>query len=243
MGACLLLITGLATAAPAQGQEDTAEGSVEAGDEEREAPLEWGEMPRDSEEVADEQAAPPPRWAVFVYPTPTVIMLAAETIYVSAGVAIALTERMELVVEGTFTQGNWYGCSSTSTGGWGAAGAAFYFNDDRRGFFILPKFVARAFTTSGAQSSYGPFGNRARAESLNGDDYELHVGVDVGYRFRAGPVVITPVFGLSVGPCGNCVGAGPFYFGDIEIFSNASGRMDRWSLGMNLNVVRIGFAF
>jgi len=216
MGACLFLVAGLATAAPARGQQETV--------------------------VPPE--VPPLRWAVFVHPTPTLIVATMGDVYVSMGAAIALTERTELVVEGTFTHGSWFGCASTSTGGWGAAGAAIYFDDSRKGFFLLPKLVVRVFDTSGGENVSGPFGC-SEGTNVNGVDYELHVGLDVGYRFRAGPVVITPVFGVSAGFCGNCIRGGPFYVGDVSFdLSNDPGRrIDRASLGLNLNVIRIGVGF
>ncbi len=124
--------------------------------------------------------------------------------------------RADLVLEVAPAIGNYYGCSTWSSGAWASVGAAFFPNASptRGGFFWQPLLNARYFATRtierASSSPVGPsfFGCSDEA----GDDLELHLGVDVGYQHRIGPVILVPVFGVRAGYRWNCAGNREAFF-------------------------------
>jgi hypothetical protein len=186
-----------------------------------------------------------PSWSVFTYPLAGAIVTLVSGVYLPVGAAIAAGAHTELQMEASLLQGEWFACGSESTGGWAALGPSYFVQDSRQGLLVWPKLIARYFTTAGG-SAGGFWGgcSTSAAEHVNGDDYELHLGVDLGYRSRIGALIITPLLGVSAGFCGNCVGGGAFFTGNAFAGSPDYGaRRNRASLGLNLNLVRVGIAF
>lgn len=182
------------------------------------------------------------------------ILAASGTTYLPLGAKIPVSRALDLVVAGTFTRGDWYTCSTTSAGGWLELGTAFAddFNPSGRGLFFEPKLVARWFRTSGGQTSApGWFGSGCTANdltTLQQTDAELHVGGDLGYVISRKWVFVAFEVGVHFGACFNCIGTGAFFWGDpsvsIDLGSNEPlKRTDHATLGLNLNLLRLGAAF
>jgi hypothetical protein len=148
---------------------------------------------------------------------------------------IPLSPRTSLVLELTAISGNWYGCQSTSSGIWAAAGVAFSTGKDasHNGFFVEPKLGVRHLETSGAHSDFW-FCPAGRITQVNQSDTSLNLGLDVGYQFVWGPVFFAPMVGASTGVCLNCAELGAIW---------KTNRGDRLALDLNLNLLRVGFAF
>ncbi len=205
-------------------------------------------LPQDDGEVSfpavwNQQSDPTPTTTVFIYPLASTVMAVAGVLYVPVGGSVALDDRLEWSFEASLLYGDMYGCSSVSLGGWVASGLSIYMNDERDGLFILPKLVGRYFSTSAAQSGSWLSCSESEASELNEVDYELHAGVDIGYRFTLGDFVITPLLGASAGYCGNCIEGGPFFSGDPTTLFEHGPRANKASLGLNLNLLRLGFRF
>ena len=191
---------------------------------------------------------------VFAQPLGTLFAAAALRAYVPVGINVPLSERIDLVVEITGTAGQWYGCGSRSSGGWAAAGLAWFVRPREwlsRGLFLQPKMIGRHFSTGGSEtrpvSLVSAGCSDADVDNIDGRDYELHVGLDLGYSMRIGIVEFVPLIGASVGLCQNCFGGGVFFMGDFEFtdtyFVPPGPRATRLSIGLNLNVARLGIRF
>jgi len=192
---------------------------------------------------------------LFTQPLGTLFMSVEELVYVPLGVNVPVAPRADLVVQASATYGNWYGCGSRSAGGWLSAGLAWFFQERRaldRGAFVQPTLIARYFDTSGARSSPAQMLLDAcspqHVENLDGADYELHVGVDAGYSMRVGMLEITPVIGASLGLCMHCIGGGALFVGPLQRYFDfyttpLPRRTNRVTLGVNLNIVRLGVRF
>lgn len=203
---------------------------------------------RSAHAQSDTTDAPRPRaHGLFVQPVGAIAMAAAGDLYVPLGLQWPLGAQSELVVEATLVSGNWYGCSSRSQGGWLAAGLASYLShktSGSRGWFVEPKLIGRYFDTHGAHGASGWFGCSAtEAGNLNQTDFELHLGVDAGYEIRVGALEIIPLLGVSAGFCSQCVGGSPFFVGSLAPLSGPGLRSDRPTLGLNLNLLRLGLRF
>jgi hypothetical protein len=178
--------------------------------------------------------------AVWVEPVGSIIMALGGGAFASLGTNLALGPNTDLAFEAAFTAGlDWYGCKSSSTGGWAAVGMTFRFGSQASydGFFIQPKLRARYFSTSGSETSGGWFGC---GSSVDGEDSEVGLGLDIGYQIVEGPLFIAPILGVSFNRCFNCPGGD---FLNFKILGGHDAREDGLTLGINLNLIRIGFVF
>ena len=198
--------------------------------------------------------ATPDGVGVFTQPFGSLALLAPWIAYVPVGINLPITDRTELAVEVTFTTGDWYGCGSQSSGGWAALGLVWFATERKwlsRGAFLEPKLVARYFDTEGAGeiaprlTHLGCFASDVA--NINQSDYELHLGFDAGYSMRMGLLELAFVIGLSVGPCHACFSDRIFFLGQSASpsasFRPPPPRTNRWSLGLNLNLFRLGLRF
>lgn len=180
---------------------------------------------------------------LFFYPAATTAAAIAGLAYVPLGMSIRLSDDFEWTLEASFLYGDFYGCESTTVGGWLASGVSVFLGADNEGWFLWPKLIGRYFLSSGAQSG-GLLGcSASEASQLNEADYEIHGGLDFGYRFTFGDFTVTPVVGLSAGYCGNCIEGGAFFSGDPSDLFEHGPRANKASLGLNLNLVRLGMRF
>lgn len=182
--------------------------------------------------------------AIWVEPLGSVFLGAAGLGYASAGLDVVLQSGAILVIEGMYTRGGWYGCESRSAGGSVAVGVRFFPAGGSRGWFLQPKLRARRLTTWGARGTTPPAEGCAAAEAqgVNGEDGEIGLGLDFGYRFRLGPLVLEPVIGVYAGVCLGCL-EGSFFHADFDLFETARARRTALAGGLNLNLLRVGLVF
>jgi hypothetical protein len=177
-----------------------------------------------------------PSASIWVQPLGAIATGLEGALYLPIGTNVQVGRRSDLVVELTPTRANWYGCSTRSLGGWSTAGFALFSAPERTGWFLQPKLIGRYFHTSGGVTSLDLFPCDHLA--LQGHDFELRAGVDVGFAWRWEGAAVAAAVGASAGYCWNCVGDLIF----LARFEDDS-RQDRPSVGVNPNVLRIGVAF
>jgi hypothetical protein len=175
--------------------------------------------------------------SLWIQPLGTAFAAANEVFYLPLGANLALDEGRDLVLELTPTRGNWYGCSSRSSGAWVSAGWASFSGDQHAGWFVQPKLIGRFFRTSGAVSAPGWL-FPCDGPQVNGSDLELRAGADAGHAWRLGPAAIALAIGASAGFCWNCLGESA-----LLDFWNTTPRRTRVALGINVNLLRLGVAF
>jgi hypothetical protein len=157
--------------------------------------------------------------------------------YLPLGLQVPIDRQTEFVLELSPLVGPMYGSGSTTRGGWLATGVAWFNKHaNTRGAFVEAKLILRYFNTSGSRGS----------PNFDGADYEVHAGLDAGYTFRTEQFETSVLFGLSTGYCGNCFTGSPFYFGELGSLIDGdytTPRHGHLSLGINLNVLRLGWRF
>jgi hypothetical protein len=190
------------------------------------------------------RAQPVEHGAIWAEPLGSVFLGAAGFWYVSGGLDVVLQNGSILVIEGAYTRGGWYGCESRSAGGFVAVGVRFFPAGGSRGWYIQPKLRARRLSTwsAGGTELASDMCGAAEAEGVNGEDAEIGLGLDFGYRFRLGPLVLEPVIGVYAGVCLDCLG-GSFFHTDFDMFEQARHRRTALAGGLNLNLLRVGIAF
>lgn len=108
-----------------------------------------------------------------------------------------------------------------------------------RGFFLEPKLLVSVYRISlllgpPPRDFPSPYVDRHFVTST------VSAGLDVGYQFIWGPLYLAVVGGVAVGYCHQCSRDG-FASGLITEYSDA--RTNRLALDLNLNLLRIGFAW
>jgi hypothetical protein len=201
-----------------------------------------------------EKPATPDGIGVFTQPLGSLVMAAGAIAYIPLGLNLPITDRTEVVVEVTGMTGDVYGCESQTRGGWAAAGVAWFVAPRKwlsRGPFLQPKLIVRYFDTSGAREvePRRKHAGCAASDAANIDsaDYELHAGLDAGYSMRAGVFELAFVVGASAGLCHSCFGDRVFFWGQSDfasvVYDPPPPRTNRLSLGLNLNLLRLGARF
>lgn len=190
---------------------------------------------------------------IFTQPVGVLLMAADTTAYVPLGVEIPLSAQLDLIVQVSGSAGGWYQWDSTSRGGWASVSVPWFVvqrGQLTRGWFIAPGLTARYLSTHLDHTSKGLDEGRVEfVDNIPGEDYELHAGVDLGYNMRIGMLELAaPVLGVSAGYCGNCVTGSVFFFGPMSRFFSwvpdpVPRRKNRFTLALNLNIVRVGARF
>ncbi len=192
--------------------------------------------------AAATSGSPPPvsqPCAFWLHPVPTVVMAADEVVTVSGGSLFALTD-WHFVIRGTYTRGNWYGCSTRSEGGWVSGGMVFPLHRDS-GWFVEPRLQYRWFDTGVGETGLMGCSSGIVAD-LPGTDWEVGMVGTVGYTFELRWLYLGFALGLGAGWCERCPGGGPFFGGGLGIGDKAV-RGSRLTLIADLNLLRLGVRF
>ncbi|MDF1564854.1 MAG: hypothetical protein P1V51_17560 [Deltaproteobacteria bacterium] len=189
-------------------------------------------------------ASPPPvsrPCGFWLHPLPTAVMAADEVLTVSGGSLFELAD-WQLVVRGTYTRGNWYGCSTRSEGAWISGGFSIPLGHHRdSGFFLEPRLQYRWFQTG--EGATGLFGCGSQiVEDLPGTDWELGAVATVGYLFQTRWLYLGLAAGLGVGWCERCPGGGPLFGGNLAL-GERDLRRSRPTLLLDVNLLRLGIRF
>lgn len=192
----------------------------------------------------------------FTQPVGVLFMAVDGLTYLPIGAEIPLGSRTDLIIQLSGSSGSWYRCASHSLGGWASLGLAWFVRPRdhlSRGWFVQPTLIARYLSTRGTRTSLADERHAActadDVENIDGGDSELHLGVDAGYSMRIGAFeLVAPVIGASAGYCGNCIGGGVLFFGPTSRYSDLitnrlPARENRFSVGLNLNFIRVGARF
>ncbi len=108
-----------------------------------------------------------------------------------------------------------------------------------RGFFLEPKLLVSVYRISlllgpPPYDFPGPYGDRHFLTS------SISIGLDVGYQIVWGHLYLAVMGGLAVGYCHNC---SPDGFASGLVTEYSLRRTNRLALDLNLNLLRIGFAW
>ncbi len=183
---------------------------------------------------------------VYTEPLGAALFATNGDLFLPLGLALPVGPRSQLLVEVTPTSGSWHPCSSRSRGVFGKVGLRHAFGPAERshdGFFLQPRAGVRYLSTSGGDAD-GWLGCSAEGLAhVQGDELEVSVGLDVGYRWTFGSLYVAPVFGASVGWCQDCLDDGHPLPVLVNLFPQPSPRADRFVSGLNLNLLQVGWAF
>jgi hypothetical protein len=187
----------------------------------------------------------PDRGALWTWPLASLVTASGSIFYLAVGGNIPMARDQELFVELTLTRGGWYGCRSESTGAWLMGGWSYFPGRRGRahGFFVAPRVSARVLRSTGAEATGGILGcSQTDADNVDGDEADLMMGADLGYRFRWRRLLLEPVVGASAGYCLGCPAGGPFSFGGFDLFGHEA-RENRPVLAVNVQLLRLGVSF
>jgi len=107
-----------------------------------------------------------------------------------------------------------------------------------RGFLLQPRLILGYYLDHAGRE--GPsFPPRETAAS---HAFSLQAGLDVGYQWRVGPVYLALVGGLAAGVSSGGMNVLPFAMTDPAL-TRGGGLALRPMLGLNLHLLRLGFAF
>jgi opacity protein-like surface antigen len=162
----------------------------------------------------------------------------------SAGYAHPLDARRSLATE-LFVFQEVGGCRTptdtcyASTAARASVGLAYSFGGSPgRGFLLQPRLILGYSRRHPGRGDPNEFPSHPETPGSHG--FSLQAGLDVGYQWRLGPVYLAIVGGLAAGVSTGIEGFGPFLIVDGNDTVEPS--LDL-ALGLNLHLLRVGFAF
>ena len=207
-------------------------------------------------EAPDSALEPAPRpWAIWVEPIGTALYAGiTRSTYISTGVEVPAGQTWNWTFEFAFHVYD----DTTSAPDYIERDRSFWFStgpqifvgpgkERLNGFFVHPKLLV-TYSTKSVQVEDGPgFSEEDDSGTWTSRQWEIHAGLDVGFRFNFDGFYIAPVIGVSLGACfptqpvtfenPQVVGLSPTFIGGDPV------KAPGFTFGVNLNLLRIGGAF
>lgn len=183
-----------------------------------------------------------PNAAVWIQPVGAVALASAGVPYVPVGFTVPTGNGTAFSIEASFAHSLTTGCGSCSTWwqGIAAVGPQYRVVGERmNGLWIEPKLLVIYTHDLGSQFDVIPGG---QVGDLPGQSLEAQLAVDVMGQVVLGPVFISAGLGVGAGYCLNCANTAWTSLMGPALFP-ATARTNKPTFSVNLNLLRIGYAF